>query len=193
MQSFKNLFVVVTIILFALNSNAQSNKEHRFAFYAGAGPNFYFNNLVLAKEKVNELNYSVVGRLMWEPEHNLSLGIESGFYRLYTVDSDLPGYEGNIHIANSAIPLQLIVSMKFLQNFYGSFSFGRAILLNKVSTTEYGTFNAQSFSLGDYTLSAGYKRNITSRFSVGAEVKAFYSGKLDDKNIALVFMGGFHF
>jgi hypothetical protein len=56
--------------------SASVKKNHRFTLYAGVGPNFYFNNLVLAKDDVNELSYSFVGRIMWEPEHNLSLGIE---------------------------------------------------------------------------------------------------------------------
>ena len=60
-------------------------KRDKFAFYAGIGQNMYFNNLVLAKDNVNPLNYSIAGRIMWEPEHLLSIGIESGYYRLYSV------------------------------------------------------------------------------------------------------------
>ena len=197
--TFYKIFVGVVLCCIASNSNGQSNdsppvqKQHKFVFYGGFGPNYYFNNLVVAKKKVNEFSYSFVGKLMWEPENNLSLGIESGYNRLYSVDAELGIYTGTINIVNVAIPLQLVACMKFLENYYCSFSFGRAILLNKVSTSDFGKFDASSLSLGDYTLSVGYKRPINNRFLLGAELKGYYSGKLEDKNIALVFMGGVRF
>ena len=66
---------------------------------------------------------------MWEPEHVLSVGIESGYYRLYT----LTGPDTlHANIANSAIPIQLVISMKFLKSFYFNFSMGQSKLINKV-------------------------------------------------------------
>ena len=64
------IFIVVFICSIAFKGVAQTNstttpKNHKFTFYLGVGPNYYFNNLVLAKDKVKELSYSFVGRLMW--------------------------------------------------------------------------------------------------------------------------------
>src|SRR5712675_3203018 len=96
--------LVFLICVFSISSMAQSNskapKKRHFVFYGGIGPNFYFNNLVLAKDQVNALNYSFVGRIMWEPEHQLSIGFESGYNRLYTI------HTSDVHIINGAIPLQ---------------------------------------------------------------------------------------
>ena len=159
------IFTAIFFCCFAFKGKAQTNdtkstKAHHFTFYAGVGPNYYFNNLVLAKQKVNELNYSFVGRIMWEPKYNLSLGIESGYNRLYSVDADLPSPHGSVHIVNVAIPIRIVVTMKFFQNFYASFNMGQSILLNKVSSSENGTFDASSVSLGDFGLDIGYKRLI---------------------------------
>src|SRR4051794_22074063 len=87
-------------------------KYHPFTLYVGAGPNYYFNNLVLAKDKVNEVNYSIVGRLMWEPKHKLSLGVETGYLRLYHIKSSSSA-NGDLRIVNVAIPIQIVISMKF--------------------------------------------------------------------------------
>ena len=57
-------------------------KKHRWTVSGGIGPNYFINNLQLAKDKVTELNYSFVARLMWEPEYFLSLGVETGYNRL---------------------------------------------------------------------------------------------------------------
>ncbi|HEV8513836.1 MAG TPA: hypothetical protein VGQ59_11185, partial [Cyclobacteriaceae bacterium] len=65
----------------AQDKNAHEKKDRHFTVYGGIGPSYYFNNLVVGKQGVNELGYSVVGRFMWEPEYFLSLGVETGYFR----------------------------------------------------------------------------------------------------------------
>ena len=189
-------FILVILVCFIsfyvkaqTTSSAVDNNRH-FVFYGGVGPNYYFNNLVKAKDKVNEFNYSFVGRVMWEPEHLLSIGIESGYYRLYTLNVTQPT---KVHIANSAIPIQLVVSMKFLKTFYGNFAIGRSILLNKVDSQDYGNFDASLLSLADISLTVGHKRRLNDKISLGAETKFYYSSKANDKNLALLFVCGYRF
>jgi hypothetical protein len=129
------LFSLLTLRSAAQEKQPAKEKKHKFALYAGIGPNVYFNNLELAKNSVNVVNYSFVGRIMWEPEHFLSLGIESGYYRLYTVKSP---EAGNVFISNSAIPIQIVVSMRFLKSFYFAGSLGQSILLNEATSQTYG-------------------------------------------------------
>jgi hypothetical protein len=171
----------------AQSATVEKKKLRHIVFYGGIGPNIYFNNLVLAKNEVNTFNYSVVGRIMWEPEYRLSLGFESGYNRLYTINNSL------VHIINGAVPLQFVVSIKFLKTFYGNFSYGRTILINKVDSPTYGNFDATAISLADVTLTVGYKRKLNERFSLGPELKYYYASKANDNNIALVFMCGYHF
>lgn len=185
-----SFFVFMTIHSVAQLDSHLSSKRHRIAFYAGAGPNYYFNNLVLARDQVNPFNYSFVGRFMWEPEHLLSLGLESGYYCLYNVkQSGL----GGAQITNFAIPIQVVISMKFLKSFYFGFAIGRSIILNKVKNSNEGNFNAQSWSLADFTETLGYKVLLNERMYLGGEFKFFYSSKLKDKNLALVLLWGYRF
>jgi hypothetical protein len=171
-------------------TNTAKPKKHRFAVYGGFGPNYYFNNLQIGKNYVNEFNYSFVGRFMWEPEHLLSLGVESGYYRLYTFNSPAPN---QAHISNTAIPLQVVVSMKFLTTFYVNFSMGQSILLNKANSPNYGDFSAHAVSVADFTGTVGYRYRLPGRFSIGGEAKYFYSSSFVDRSFALVFVGGFSF
>jgi Outer membrane protein beta-barrel domain len=186
---------IFTLLIFSscLVAHAQDDKkgaEHKWVLYGGVGPNYYFNNLVRANDKVNELNYSFVARLMWEPEYRLSIGFETGYYRLYSLTGTNPS-TGDVRINNASIPIQVVVSMKFFDNFYGNFNMGHAILLNNVTTSAQGDFSASTFSLGDFTLTAGYRKLWKERLYIGAEIKGYYSTKLDDKNIAFVFMTGY--
>lgn len=174
-------------------SQSAKPKKHRFSIYAGMGPNFYFNNLEVSKQYVREFNFAFVTRFMWEPGHNLSLGLETGYNGLYSIKEN-PTVVSLAKISNAAIPLQLVISMKFFQDFYGSFTMGQSILLNKVYTktpvSEQG-YTATNLSLGDFGLAAGYKKSISRNVYLGAELKGFYSSKLNDKNLGLVFLTGF--
>ena len=127
---------------------------------------------------------------MWEPEHHLSLGIESGYYCLYTVNFD---ELSDLEISNYAIPIQLTISMKLLKTFYFSFSSGPTILVNKVITSNGERVDASTMSLGDFSSALGYKHRINQHFTLSAETKFFFASKLDDKNIALIFLLGYTF
>jgi len=165
-------------------------KKSKFAFYAGFGPNYYFNNLQLGKQYVNDFNYSFAGRVMWEPEHLLSIGIESGYYRLYTFNTPQPT---QVHISNSAIPLQIILSMKISPTFYVNFSMGQSVLLNHIHTENMGDLNSSGFSVADFSGAIGYRHKLNNRFSIGTEAKYYYSSGFVDRNVALLFVGGYHF
>ncbi|WP_448699271.1 hypothetical protein ACFGVR_20065 [Mucilaginibacter sp. AW1-3] len=186
------ILITAAMIACSVQVMAQTNdaKRQNFGLYAGLGPNYYFNNLVIGKSFVNSFNYSFTAKMMWEPEHLLSLGLESGYYRLYTLNSPAPN---QVHIANSAIPIQLVVSMKFLKNFHFDFSMGRAILLNDATSETSGAFSTSAFSLADFSGTVGYRHQLGNRFSVGGEAKYYYSSSFVDKNVALMVMGGFRF
>jgi hypothetical protein len=191
---FCKRLIGILICFMSLQGMAQmdkpSVKKHHFSFYAGLGPNYYFNNLVTGKDYVNSFNYSFTGRFMWEPGHLLSLGIESGYYRLYTVKVSQPT---SVNISNSAVPIQLVISMKFLKNWYFNFNMGQTLLLNNANASGYGDFNATAWSLADFAASIGYKYPLHGRFFLGAETKFFYSTGYSDSNLALLFMAGYNF
>jgi hypothetical protein len=175
----------------AQDKNVSEKKIRRYTVYGGIGPSYYFNNLVVGKQGVHELGYSVVGRWMWEPEYFLSLGFETGYFRLYS--ADYATGKNTAHITNSIVPIQLIISMKFLKNYYCNFSMGQSILINKVTSSVDGNFDATSVSLGDFGLTVGYRHTMSERIYLATELKGYYASKLDDKNIALAFLCGYRF
>jgi len=184
------LSIACTIQAIAQTTNYTKPKKSKFAVYAGFGPNYYFNNLQLGKNFVNNFNYSFTGRIMWEPEHLLSLGIESGYNRLYTFNTPQPN---QVHIANSAVPLLIVVSMKVSQALYVNFSMGQSILHNNIHTEGKGDLNSTNISIADFSGTFGYKHMLGNRFSIATEAKYYYSSGFIDRNIALLFVGGFRF
>lgn len=183
---------VVTLLAFS-SASAQGDgaaRTHRWVVYGGLGPNIYFNNLEIARDKVKPVNYTFVARLMWEPEYFIRIGIETGYNQLYRMSGNNPA-TGEVSIVNSIVPIQGVISMKFSEHIYGNFNLGFGILYNNVSTDKLGNFDASVTSLGDFAAAIGYRKDAGERFTIGGELRGYYSGKLQDTNLALVFMAGY--
>jgi hypothetical protein len=191
----RNLIIIVSTCLiasqsFAQNDEGQYAKYRHFAIYAGVGPSYFFNNLVAFKQDVNTLGYEFSFRFMWEPRGSfLSLGFETGYYRIYSASSTQPI---NAKVTNSEVPLQFVVSMKFSKQIYASWSMGQSIQYNKVSAPDNpNNFNNHITSLADFTATFGYRFVQKERISYAAEFKGYYSSAYANGTIALVFIVGF--
>lgn len=194
-STFGKLIFVIIMGVTCLSADAQDTgllaKPHRHSVYLGVGPNYYFNNLILLRNQVNVVNYSFVGRYMWEPEHLLTIGFEMGYYRLYNLK--LPGALHN-SIRNSAIPFQLVIGMRFLKKQgYFNFGIGRSLLINDITTDADGDFDATTISLADFTTTAGYRKQVNDRISLSSEIKLYYASKAADMNLALALVVGYGF
>jgi putative flippase GtrA len=191
----RNLIIIVSTSLIATRSLAQNDqnqykKYRHFAIYAGVGPSYFFNNLTVFKNDVNSLGYEFTFRFMWEPKGSfLSLGFETGYYRIYTVSATQPV---NAKVTNSEVPLQFVVSMKFSKQLYANWSMGQSIQYNKVSAPDNpNNFNNHLTSLADFTATVGYRFIQKERISYAAEFKGYYSSAYANGTIALVFIVGF--
>jgi len=162
----------------------------KFSIYLGAGPSYFFNNVVTFKDDVNSWHYQISLRFMWEPPHSkLSLGFETGYYRLYTADAGEPIAA---HVSNSAIPFQLVATMRFNKNFYASWSMGQNLLINTVDAKDKPyDFNASAVSLSDGSATLGYKFAQKPRLSYAVETKFFYSASFNNSTVSILFLAGF--
>ena len=188
------LAIVILCSSFALGSYAQNSEGYEgkyrpFSIYAGAGPSLFINNLVMSKDDVKPFKYAISARFMWEPKNSfVSLGIESGYYKLYTVSSSSPKAD----VSNSAIPILFVVSMKFGKKFYGDFCMGQSVTKSKVSNTDSSyNFNSSTWSFSDFSAAIGYRFVQKQRISYSAELKGFYSSGYENATIALLFIVGF--
>ncbi len=181
----------------AQNGEGETGPYHKFAVYAGVGPSYFFNNVQTFKDQVNSLGYSFSARVMWEPQHSfLSLGIETGYFRLYTASGTVvdsaSGQQSNVHISNSSIPIQLVVSMKFSKQVYANWAMGQSITFNQVSASGITTnHDVTTWSLADFTVTVGYRFIQKARISYAAELKGFYSSSYSNGTIAAVFIVGY--
>jgi hypothetical protein len=189
------LIITFSICLTVSRSMAQTAeappaKYRKFAVYVGIGPSYFFNNLVISKNDVSPWGYAGSFRVMWEPQHSfLSLGLESGYNRVYSVSTTSPV---EAKVINTSIPLLFIVSMKFSPEVYASWSMGQSFNFNKVTAKGYSSdYNAKYTSLADFSATVGYRFIQKERISYAAELKGYYSSKYANGTIAVLFVVGF--
>ena len=175
----------------AQNGEGETGKYHKFSVYAGAGPSYFINNLVVAKDDVSNFKYAISARVMWEPQHSfVALGFETGYYRLYSVKSKSP--QPKADITNSSVPLMFVVSMKFSKKFYANWAMGQSITFNKVSNTD-SSYNSMQIPGPCLIFQPpfGYRFVQKPKISYAVELKGFYSSGYENATIALLFIVGF--
>jgi hypothetical protein len=183
------LFCFITGKSFAQNGEGYTGKYKKFAIYAGAGPSYFFNNLVILKDDVSSFKYAISARFMWEPQHSfVALGFETGYYNLYSAKSTNP--KGDV--SNTSVPLLFVASMKFSKKFYANWSMGQSLNYNNISNTDSAyNFNSSYLSPADFAVTLGYRFVQKPTISYAAELKGFYSSKYDNETIAILFIVGF--
>jgi hypothetical protein len=176
--SFYLFLLILTPGLAHAQTPAKSPRLNHYSFAMGLGWTHYINTLEIGKDNATINSPGLSLRFFWEPEHRLSLGLETGYYRLYKVTnksySDLTG-----KVTMSAVPLMLTVRMRVIDQFYLSTGAGLAVMLNKVSGID-NDINSTILSMSNYQFSASYIRPLTRKLQAGAEFKFYNFGKTAD-------------
>jgi hypothetical protein len=176
------LFLVFFLFLsytgFSQQTDSVKVKRNHYSLAVGIGWAHYINSLEIGKDNATINSAGLSLKFFWEPEHRLSLGLESGFYRLYKVksktDTDLQG-----QATMSAMPLLLVVRMRIIDHFYLSAGGGLAVMFNKVTGIN-DKVNSNILSLSNYQFSGSYLYPLAKHWQVGGEFKVLNFGKASD-------------
>jgi hypothetical protein len=179
----KKLIIYLFLLLLIAGSTfaqitEKPGKLNHYSFAMGLGWTHYINTLEIGKDNATINSPGLSLRFFWEPEHRLSLGLETGYYRLYKVTnksySDLTG-----KVTMSAVPLMLTVRMRIIDRLYLSTGAGLAVMLNNVSGID-SEISSTILSMSNYQFSASYIRPLTRKLQAGAEFKFYNFGKTAD-------------
>jgi hypothetical protein len=186
------VFLAGMVVNHAMAQTEQTSPEkyRHFVIYVGAGPSYFFNNVVTFKDGVNPWGYEISARFMWEPRNSfLSLGFETGYFRIYSATASEPV---NAKVTNSEVPLLFVVSMKFSKEIYANWSMGQSLQYNIVDAQNNpNNFNNHLVSLADFAATVGYRFKQKERISYAVELKGYYSSQYANGTIAILFIAGF--
>jgi len=176
------VFVTLIIGLTACLSQSYSqsdNSEYAVTAYINAGYSRFITELDY--NDLNKNGFSGTIRLMWEPEHLLSIGIESGYLQLYDITTKIT-YEDTITFNGSseltAVPIITVFSMELFENFKLSIGSGIFLLTSKVDALG-NPVNSLQISTGSLA-SGSYYYPLSNEISLGGEIKYYLINKIED-------------
>jgi hypothetical protein len=174
---------VVTLCLFssgtAQERDSLSHPKSHYILSAGTGWSHYINTMELVSTKDVDKDFISVSLLfLWDPGYRVSLGLETGFYRMYVVqgssDSGLAG-----RVRTNVFPFFLVARMRIVDHFYLSVAPGIAVMSSKVTGIG-DQINTTVWSLANLKGTASYLYPVSKRFVAGGEVSVIVIGKARD-------------
>ncbi|MEI6434260.1 MAG: hypothetical protein WCP32_05395 [Bacteroidota bacterium] len=175
---FALLILSIAPSLFSQEKNSFTEKRNHYSLAVGVGWAHYINSLEIGHDEATINSAGISFRFFWEPEHRLSLGLETGFYRLFKVKSKTyTDFTGQATM--SAIPLLLTVRMRVIDHFYLSTGAGLAVMFNKVKGIDNKIYSTL-ISYSNYQFSVSYIYPLAKHIQVGGEFKFLNFGKTAD-------------
>ena len=183
------VFIALIIVLTACLSQSYSqtdDPEYAVTAYINAGYSRFISELDY--KDLNKYGFSGTIRIMWEPEHLLSIGIESGYLQLYDISTQLT-IQDTITFSGSseltAVPIITVFSMELFEKFKISVGSGIFLLTSKVDALG-NPVNSNQVSTGVLG-SASYFYPISHTLSLGGEIKYYLINKIEDGDLTLQF------
>lgn len=188
----RTLILIIAFSAVHLAGNAQEEKPRNWSVGAGLGWFHYINTLDFGANLAATDHAGYTFRFMWEPEHRLSIGLESGYYTIYSIDRPPSGTDPGGSAKLTSVPILLSFRMRVLPDFYVSGGPGLAIMYSNVNVLD-NEASSSFLSLANFHFSAMYRKTISDHFDLGAEAKFLNFGKTEDYGFSLQIVGSYHF
>lgn len=159
--------------------NTRDSVARGVSITVGTGVSYYINTLEDDPQRTALRQTFICSsfRVMWEPEHRISLGVETGYYKVYEVQlSD----SKQVNIASlSVIPILFRVQMRVFKRFYASAATGISLHHSFVNALG-NQSDSKTMGFSNLQFSAGYIYPITRQFGLGLEAKFLSENKTED-------------
>jgi hypothetical protein len=177
----KVLIIVFYTLLFCFN-HVQSQ-----TYYLNIQGGFGYARFItdMDQSALNQNGYVGSARIIWEPEHLLMIGLESGYNYLYTyeeknLDTDFGTTDAKSRL--SSIPLFLVLNMKITSNINLLGGFGPSFLNTSFDAFGWHTESTQVST--SYFVSAAYNYPLYQNLFVGGECRWYSIQKIEDGTLS---------
>lgn len=179
------------LVIFPLLSDGQTQEKTRSVkLILGGGLGHFFNSFTnVSDEDVHNDRPSFCGKLLWQPEHRLSIGLESGYYFMYST-TRIQTDSGSEKLTSrlKVVPLFLSLSMNVIKNLDLNFGTGWAEMIYTVNPAQSKAEKVvgTTYSMSNYTTGFTYSHQLGKRLRLGAEFKYLYLRKTNDSHASLL-------
>lgn len=137
-------------------------------------------------DELNKNGFAGTFRVMWNPEHLLSIGLESGYQYLYSIEVNNVETEfgtSSFSASMHAIPIFIAIQMRLTSNIKLIGGTGMFLLSN--SGTAFGdALESSQISIGAHA-GVSYTYPLSNLISIGGEFQYSYYSKIQDQNVAI--------
>lgn len=172
--------------------NTRDSVARGVSIYVSTGVSHYINTLQLDPSRVGlKQNFSCSSfKFMWEPEHRLSLGVETGYYKVYEVQL-VEGKDINTASLN-VIPILFCVQMRVFKRFFATIGTGISIHHSQVNYLN-NHAESQTLAFSNLQFSAGYIHPITRQLALGLKGQFLSENKTEDGIFSLQAVARYQF
>lgn len=186
--------LIFTIMIFSARSFGQSSDTtYKVNAVLGFGYSYFITSLS-ELEGLNPHSFNATVKIMWQPEHLLRVGIESGYLSFYSYkQSGFTSEYGTTDVKSSlaAVPIILVFAMELFDNLEVSSGVGVYFLFSEIDSYN-NKVSSSVFSNGYYS-SLSYYYPLNKDIKIGGELKYYYISKIEDADISLQFIFKYNF
>jgi hypothetical protein len=183
--------ILLVSIVFTVMVNSQvSAQTYYLNIQGGAGYARFITDM--NQSGLNQDGYVTSFRIMWEPEHLLRIGLESGYNSLYTYgESGIETEFGTTDAKSSlsSIPILFVISMQITPTINILTGLGPSIL--KTSFDAFGLETQSSQISTSYIVATSYNQPLSKKLSLGAEFRWYHVQKIEDGTLSLQLTVGY--
>jgi len=175
---------IIIVFIYIIHSFPQT---YYLNIQGGAGYARYITDMNKSGFNLNGIISHI--RVMWEPEHLLRIGLESGYNSLYTYEESVTDTEFGSTDAKSSlnsIPLFLVISMEIIPSINLTTGFGPSFL--KTSFEAFGSQNQSTQISTSYYVAASYSYPLNMKFAFGGEFRWYRIQKIEDGTLSIQLM-----
>ena len=177
------LLIIITQGSFFSCAKDEFDKDTTFSFSIDAAFGASLNINYLFEDKEPAFDYTPMIRLLWKPNNDLSIGIETSLIKITNVNKTNVQTEfgiANIKGGVRAIPLVFVFNInKFGFDLFGGV--GAAFVMTSIDS--FNQTSKSSIIAGSYLYGLGYCVEVDKRLRIGIELFNYFITNID-RNIA---------
>ncbi len=170
--------IFATVAVYSQKSDSVRLHLNRYTLTIGTGWTHYINTLEIGGQNIQQDFAGVSLKFFWEPEHRLSLGMETGYYKLFSAKGQLTDNTTG-QVDRSVIPLLFLIRMRIIENVHIGIGTGIAFITNKTAGGKQKVVT-ETLSLSNFELSGAYIYPLSKHWLLGGELKLFHFGNTED-------------
>ena len=172
------VLVFLSVVVYSQKNDSVKVRLNHYTLTIGTGWTHYINNLEMGDQNLQQDFAGVSLKFFWEPEYRLSLGLESGYYKLFMAKGQLTDNTTG-QVDRSVIPLLFLIRMRIIENVHLAIGTGIALITNKTAGGQQKVVT-ETLSLSNFELSGAYIYPLNKHLLLGGEVKLFHFGNTED-------------